>query len=302
MDEELEEEAWYNQMEQSARNQSIDCFDELGDSLNWQTRLQISLEHESVASTDQVEEDRYFSDLAYHSKHQALSIIASEDDSIWQHVIRDLMQDSAMNMDALLEVKIEDSSTLLSLQDWLFSFLPKSSKLYVLLSNIINDSCQYKYRIMTNHLSDPSVLVIFYHSKVDAVELSVFSPSFIDEQLFSTICHALQCYRNGAHLIRDIYLSAIDSSLFEKHVADCKDWAIQWTEQCGMFVLNEVAKSAWEELPCGYDLCALKYAPRSVVHKFTSSVSVPLRDTLPLTGKKTRTSWTQIGSIHLTAA
>lgn len=264
-DEEAEEEAWYNQMELSAQNQSTDCFDELGD---WRLQLQLSVsaERASDASTDDDEEERYFSDLVYHSKHHAHSIIASEDDSIWKHVIRDTVQDAAMtqankrmgNIDAtLLEVKIEDSSTLLSLHNWLFSFLPASSKVYSLLRNIINDCCQHKHHIMTDHYSDPSVLLVFHHSKINAVELSIFCPSFIDDHLFSTICNTLQCGRSG---ISDICLSAIDSSLFERHVVDRKGWAVLWTEQCGMFVQSEVAVSACEELPCGYELCALKYA------------------------------------------
>jgi hypothetical protein len=265
-DEEAEEEAWYNQMELSARNQSIDSFDELGE---WQTRLQqlqLSAERVSGGTTDHDEDDRYFSDLVQHSKYYAHSIIASEDDSIWQHVIRDMVQSAAMthvnkgmdNIDAaLLEVKIEESSTLLYLQNWLFGFLPVSSKIYSLLSNIINDCCQYKHHIMTDHYSDPSILLVFHYSKVDTVELSIFSPSFIDEHLFSTICNTLQCGRNG---ISDICLSAIDSSLFEKYVVGRKGWAVLWTEQCGMFVHSEVATSACEELPCGYELCALKYA------------------------------------------
>lgn len=266
-DDEAEEEAWYNQMELSAMNQSIDCIDELGD-LQTRLQLQLSADRVSDATTDH-EDDRYFSDLAYHSKYHAHSIIASEDDSIWQHIIRDMVQQSVaithinkrmdnVNIDAaLLEVKNEDSSTLLCLQNWLFSFLPVSSKVYSLLSNIINDCCQYKHHILTDHYSDPSVLLVFHYSKVDVVELSIFSSSFIDDHLFSTICNTLQCGRNG---INDICFSAIDSSLFEKHVVDHKGWAVLWTEQCGMFVHSEAAVSACEELPYGYELCALKYA------------------------------------------
>ena len=259
-DDDDDEDAWYNLMEQNAKNQT-DCYDDLNSNNNKQSRFQKSSEEENSS----IEEDEYFSDIVNHINHNTDSIIASEEHSIWQQIIRDMTQDTAMariknNIDTdasmLLEVEIEDSSVLLSMQNWLFGFLPNSSKLYTLLSNIINDTCQHRQHIFTNHYSHPSILVIFHHIRDSAIEMSVFSPTFVDANLFSKVCNTVQCHQS--HFISNICLSAIDSWLFENYVVDHKDWDVDWTEHCGMFVHSAVGSAYEELLPLGYELRSLR--------------------------------------------
>lgn len=282
---------WYEQMANQAFSENDD---------GWDLKQEINVPQ----NTDDFENEALYFDRMQET-NAALSeeLFKHENDFIWQSTLRSIYRpqfsgpcasaasaicsplntkDQCLLTEISLNGPVYNDSALLLLQQWLFSFLPKSSKVYHLLTSFLNRTNYWlpspalmQHYLFADNIIDPSFVAIIrwkVTSTEPFVEAMIFHSLSLSHLDNRKVVHSLlqellgiiieKYYRSHLHTERRYFLqfSGIDSEFFEQIIAPATSYKRHskgismkykieqdWTEFCDVYVLSTFPSPAvWE--------------------------------------------------------
>lgn len=199
-----------------------------------------SVAHDEVAQPDALSDDAYFTMIEDHGSSVVDGSFRSENDVIWQSMLRSVARSEVgtVKYAGLVELHRQDYSSIILCQQWLFGFLPRSSKQYMEL-DLFNTYPDENHMLFSDNVVHPSMVVsIWTKFPAHRIEVSLFSP-FTAQELagtFPALFDVLDKIHNMSGLNDVVYCGA-DQLLYESSIAHalpkCKE---QWVENCCMLI------------------------------------------------------------------
>jgi hypothetical protein len=181
-----------------------------------------------------INEDSYFENM---STQNATSVFLSENNSVWHKITSSLVESASIckNDAYLTQISNFDHAALFACREFLFMFLPMSSKLYVEICHICREQTKDRKAfkkllydeefVYVDNVSKPSlVLLLRVETSMKKLQINIFS-SVLDSNLnLNPFLKTLQCFicsenrnhNNLISLIDTIVFEAIDIALLEK--------------------------------------------------------------------------------------
>lgn len=233
----IDEDEWYNKMEQASFLMDDDVYKD----------KELNLNENNILNIHNTLEEDYFNNLVQYNVNNDSSIIMSEQHPIWNNILTSIATSSTTTYNTngislpMISISNTDYSSLVLIKNWLFNYLPRTSKLYVQVSNMLldtkNDLNQYLYIDDLLHIS---LTIIFKIKREDnIIEVCFFTPYIAaNEHILLTIDSMIQLFTINYHHYH-IVLSSIETNFYESNIMKCTHWDISWIEYCGLFVLEE---------------------------------------------------------------
>ncbi len=240
---------WYNQMEQHGMSYG-DHRDGYGDEEYHYE------DTDSAADEKHINEDQYFSKVGEENTTISDHSFKGEHDMVWQHLARQFLSDSLDNVGkhatklAALNPD-HDSCSIMILQQWLFSFIPQSLKIYNSLS--IHCNCFHndnKQVYVDNKLHTSFVALCSYSAYSNKLTITAFSPYKLFDVAVKFLLEIVAEQRSR-HKECHIQFSGIDIEFYEKVICKLPKFYVNWVEYCGMYSL-ESHLSRMPPLPSSY--------------------------------------------------
>lgn len=247
-DNESSDEEWYARMEaEGAKND---------DNIH---AVSITNSQENEPAAAELSDDAYFTMIETHGSTLVDGSFRSESDIVWQSMLRSAVRGKVneTKIDELRELNQNDFSSVSMCQQWLFGFLPKSSKQFMdldLFMNYLDDN----HKLYTDDAAHPSIVVsIWTKYGGNRIEVSLFSPFSVQELrsvvplLFNTLDKVRQI--SG---LEDVMFCGLDVMLYESSIAINKNnLEEQWVENCGMLICesSHTQKKTFESSSCEDD-------------------------------------------------
>lgn len=236
VDDEEDDDDWYNQMEQHGQS--------YGDYNNgYQNHSSSSHLMHHYADEKYGDEEQYYSRVGEQNTSISDNSFKGEHDMVWQHLARQFLNDSldtvSKHASKLSIINPDhDSCSIMILQQWLFSFIPQSLKLFNTLN--IHQRCfhnENKRVYVDNKLHTSFLAFSSYSTYSNTVTITAISPYKIYDAAGKFLMEIFSLERQR-HKDCKFQFSGIDIELHEKVVSKLPKVHVQWVEYCGMFVLD----------------------------------------------------------------
>lgn len=221
---------WYARMEAEAAKQDDNIHTLADPSAN-----------DKVGQADHMSDDEYFTMIENHGSSVVDGSFRSEGDVVWQSMLRSVARGEAGAIKytaGLVELHRQNYSSITLCQQWLFGFLPRSSKQYMEI-DLFNTYPDENHMLFTDDVVHPSMVVsIWTKYPARRIEVSLFSP-FTAQELtgtFPALFDILDKIHDMSGL-NDVIYCGTDQLLYESCIAHALPKCMeQWVENCGMFI------------------------------------------------------------------
>jgi hypothetical protein len=223
-----------------------------------------SMYHMTSALKEQgVDEMSYFQQIQDVNTSLSEQSFKTEDNYIWQNFARELAKDKSTNVNSKKgwqEVNLDEYSTVMILQQWLFSHLPYSFKLYNTLSTG-SDFYRKQFRFFVDDKLHPSSICMMRYFAADKeIECCIFNP-YKDNRpealrsLSQLLAMLFQLYPGS-----NVELAATNTEYFEIYFPTFPRCTVNWVEYCHTYTLQSSIQTLLAmdmSLPEGYHFHSL---------------------------------------------
>lgn len=198
-----------------------------------------------------VAEDDYFNSMLEYNSQITDASFLSSDAPVWHSLMRMVARHDHLSVSAASKTRasaaemlpidpVNDASRWLLCEQWLFGFLPRSSKLFVQLSNMSRAAAadpREQTVVCVDDYLHPSLAALF-KLKNGQLEIVLFTPyahSEVDWLVF---------FRTLARLTREYQTAtamycALEAQIFERVICAQPQWQQLWVEWCDILVLQD---------------------------------------------------------------